>query len=410
MLEATGIGFDWDVQEAGEATIATEGTPLPERVIESIRAQRRGPQGTDHDARRLRLPLRQRRPAAGARAVRQRPPGAHMQGVETRYKDVDLIIVRENTEDLYAGIEHRVGPDAAESIKIITRAASQRIARYAFEYAVAQRPAQGHRRAQGEHHEAVRRPLPRVAAGRSPPSTRAGSSSRTGSSTTCACSWSRSPSCTTCSCCPNLYGDIVCDLAAGLVGGLGVARARTSARRRRSSRRSTARRPKYAGQNRANPTALILSAALMLRHLGETDGGRRGRSGRARGDRRGRDGHRTTSAAGPAPASSPAVASPRAIERAPCSAAARAAWEVTRRRSLFGYRDQWAQLAWFGHRRQRVGRAPLPLHAHRRDVDRALRAGRLQHRRRTSSRTCRRGSARSCSWRRSSTTPSTGCG
>ena len=136
VLEATGIGFDWDVQEAGEATIATEGTPLPDRVVESIRRNGiaiKGPITTPVGSgfRSVNVGLRQ-----ALELYANVRPARTMKGVETRYDDVDLIIVRENTEDLYAGIEHRVGPDAAESIKIITRAASQRIARYAFEYAV----------------------------------------------------------------------------------------------------------------------------------------------------------------------------------------------------------------------------------------------------------------------------------
>src|SRR5919106_5220199 len=136
VLKATGIEFHFDVQSAGEATIANEGTPLPDRVIESIRRTGvaiKGPITTPVGSgfRSVNVGLRQALDLyANVRPARTMP------GVETRYTDVDLIIVRENTEDLYAGIEHRVGPDAAESIKIITRAASQRIVRYAFEYAV----------------------------------------------------------------------------------------------------------------------------------------------------------------------------------------------------------------------------------------------------------------------------------
>ena len=160
VLEATGLGFEWDLQSAGEATIASEGTPLPDRVIDSIRRNGvaiKGPITTPVGSgfRSVNVGLRQ-----ALELYANVRPARTMKGVETRYEAVDLIIVRENTEDLYAGIEHRVGPDAAESIKIITRGASQRIARYAFEYALAQRTAQGHRRPQGEHHEAVRRPLP----------------------------------------------------------------------------------------------------------------------------------------------------------------------------------------------------------------------------------------------------------
>jgi isocitrate dehydrogenase (NAD+) len=123
VLGATGIGFDWDVQQAGEATIASEGTPLPERVLESIRRNGVGlkgpittPVGTGF--RSVNVSLRKELELyANVR------PARTMAGVESRYENVDLLIVRENTEDLYAGVEHMVGPDAAESIKIITRAA-----------------------------------------------------------------------------------------------------------------------------------------------------------------------------------------------------------------------------------------------------------------------------------------------
>ena len=117
--------------------IAEFGTPLPDHVLESIRRNRvalKGPITTPVGGgfRSANVTLRQ---ALGLYANLR--PARSMKGLDTRYEDVDLVIVRENTEDLYAGIEHMVGPDAAESIKIITRAASERIARYAFEYAVA---------------------------------------------------------------------------------------------------------------------------------------------------------------------------------------------------------------------------------------------------------------------------------
>ena len=136
VLEATGISFAWEVQQAGEATIASEGTPLPDRVIESIRRNGvaiKGPITTPVGGgfRSVNVGLR-----IALELYANVRPAHSMVGVETRYTDVDLIIVRENTEDLYAGVEHKVGPDAAESIKIITRFASQRIARYAFEYAL----------------------------------------------------------------------------------------------------------------------------------------------------------------------------------------------------------------------------------------------------------------------------------
>ncbi|HEX6868997.1 MAG TPA: isocitrate/isopropylmalate family dehydrogenase, partial [Candidatus Limnocylindrales bacterium] len=137
VLDASGIAFEWEVVDAGEAVMAQYGTPLPEHVLESITRNRvalKGPITTPvgEGFRSVNVTLRQ---ALGLYANLR--PARSMQGLETRYENVDLVIVRENTEDLYAGIEHRVGRDAAESIKIITREASERIARFAFDYAVA---------------------------------------------------------------------------------------------------------------------------------------------------------------------------------------------------------------------------------------------------------------------------------
>jgi isocitrate dehydrogenase (NAD+) len=270
VLEATGIGFTWDVQEAGEATIASEGTPLPDRVIESIRANGvalKGPITTPVGSgfRSVNVGLRQ-----ALELYANVRPARTMKGVETRYEGVDLIIVRENTEDLYAGIEHRVGPDAAESIKIITRAASQRVARYAFEYAVRN----GRRKVTAVHKANIMKlsdglfleSVQQVAA------EYAGRVEFEDRIVDNMCmQLVQKPELYDVLVLPNLYGDIVSDLAAGLVGGLGVAPGANIGEKSAVFEPVHGSAPKYAGQNRANPTALILSGALMLRHLGETD-------------------------------------------------------------------------------------------------------------------------------------------
>jgi isocitrate dehydrogenase (NAD+) len=193
-----------------------------------------------------------------------------MVGVVSRYEGVDLIIVRENTEDLYIGIEHRVGPDAAESIKIITRAASQRIARYAFEYAVRN----GRRRVTAVHKANIMKlsdglfleSCGQVAA------EYAGRVEFDDRIVDNMCmQLVQKPELYDVLVLPNLYGDIVSDLAAGLVGGLGVAPGANIGERAAVFEPVHGSAPKYAGQDKANPTALILSGALMLRHLGETD-------------------------------------------------------------------------------------------------------------------------------------------
>ena len=192
-----------------------------------------------------------------------------MKGLETRYEDVDLVIVRENTEDLYAGIEHMVGPDAAESIKIITRAASERIARYAFEYAVAN----GRRKVTAVHKANIMK----LSDGLFLDSCRTVAAAFEGRvdfedrivDNMCM-QLVQKPELYDVIVLPNLYGDIVSDLAAGLVGGLGVAPGANIGTEAAVFEAVHGSAPKYAGQNKANPTALMLSGVLMLRHLGET--------------------------------------------------------------------------------------------------------------------------------------------
>jgi isocitrate dehydrogenase (NAD+) len=274
VLDATGIAFEWEVQEAGEATIASEGTPLPERVLESIRRNRialKGPITTPVGSgfRSVNVGLRQ-----ALNLYANLRPARSMAGVASRYDDVDLVIVRENTEDLYAGIEHMVGRDAAESIKIITRAASERIARFAFEYAVAN----GRRKVTAVHKANIMKLSDGLFLE---------------ACTTVAADYAgrvefedrivdnmcmqlvQKPDLYDVLVLPNLYGDIVSDLAAGLVGGLGVAPGANIGEDGAVFEPVHGSAPKYAGQNKANPTALILSGALMLRHLGYAEVGER---------------------------------------------------------------------------------------------------------------------------------------
>ena len=269
VLEATGIGFEWDTQTAGEATIASEGTPLPDRVIDSIRRTGiaiKGPITTPVGSgfRSVNVGLR-----LALELYANVRPARTMKGVETRYDAVDLIVVRENTEDLYTGIEHRIGPDAAESIKIITRSASQRIARYAFEYALRN----GRRKVTAVHKANIMKltdglfleSCQQVAAqyeGRVAFEDRIVDNM--------CMQLVQKPEIYDVLVLPNLYGDIVSDLAAGLVGGLGVAPGANIGEEAAVFEPVHGSAPKYAGQNKANPTALILSGALMLRHMGET--------------------------------------------------------------------------------------------------------------------------------------------
>jgi isocitrate dehydrogenase (NAD+) len=274
VLDASGIAFDWEVVDAGEAVMAEYGTPLPEHVLESVTRNKvalKGPITTPvgEGFRSVNVALRQ---TLGLYANLR--PARSMKGLDTRYENVDLIIVRENTEDLYAGIEHRVGRDAAESIKIITREASERIARFAFEYAVAN----GRHKVTAVHKANIMK----LSDGLFLESCRTIAAEYEGRigfedrivDNMCM-QLVQKPELYDVLVLPNLYGDIVSDLAAGLVGGLGVAPGANIGTDAAVFEPVHGSAPKYAGLNKANPTALILSGALMLRHLGHPDAAER---------------------------------------------------------------------------------------------------------------------------------------
>jgi isocitrate dehydrogenase (NAD+) len=268
VLDASGVEFEWEVVDAGEAVMAKEGTPLPQSVLDSIIRNKvaiKGPITTPVGVgfRSVNVALRQTLGLyANLRPVRSIP------GLVTRYENVDLVIVRENTEDLYAGIEHMVGPDAAESIKIITRAASERIARYAFEYAVAN----GRRKVTAVHKANIMK----FSDGLFLESCRTIAAQYEGRIAfedrivdNMCMQLVQKPELYDVLVLPNLYGDIVSDLCAGLVGGLGVAPGANIGPDAAVFEAVHGSAPKYAGQNKANPTALMLSGVLLLRHIGE---------------------------------------------------------------------------------------------------------------------------------------------
>ena len=269
VLDASGVAFEWEVVEAGEAVMEQYGTPLPEHVLESIRRNKvaiKGPITTPvgEGFRSVNVTLRQ-----VLNLYANLRPARSIKGLESRYEDVDLVIVRENTEDLYAGIEHRVGRDAAESIKIITREASERIARFAFDYAVKN----GRQKVTAVHKANIMK----LSDGLFLESCRTVAAEYEGRvefedrivDNMCM-QLVQKPELYDVLVLPNLYGDIVSDLAAGLVGGLGVAPGANIGSDGAVFEPVHGSAPKYAGQNKANPTALILSGVLMLRHLGET--------------------------------------------------------------------------------------------------------------------------------------------
>jgi isocitrate dehydrogenase (NAD+) len=269
VLDASGVAFEWEVQDAGEGVMAQYGTPLPDHVLESIRRNKvalKGPITTPVGSgfRSVNVTLRQ---VLGLYANLR--PARSIKGLQTRYEDVDLVIVRENTEDLYAGIEHMVGKDAAESIKIITRAASERVARFAFEYAVAN----GRRKVTAVHKANIMkctdglflRVCGEVAEGYPD------IEFEDRIVDNMCMQLVQKPELYDVLVLPNLYGDILSDLGAGLVGGLGVAPGANIGTKAALFEPTHGSAPKYAGQNKANPTALLLSGVLMLRHLGEQE-------------------------------------------------------------------------------------------------------------------------------------------
>jgi isocitrate dehydrogenase (NAD+) len=268
VLEATGVPFEWEIQEAGLPVFEAEGTPLPDRVLESIRRNRvalKGPITTPIGGgfRSVNVTLRQALDLyANLRPAKSYP------GVRSRYEGIDLVIVRENTEDLYAGIEHNVIPGvAAESIKIITRAATERIVRFAFEYA----RKHGRRSVTAVHKANIMKltdglflDVAREVAAEYPDIP-----FQDRIVDNMCMQLVQRPEEYDVLVMPNLYGDIVSDLASGLVGGLGVAPGANIGSEIAVFEPVHGSAPKYAGQDKVNPTATILSGMLMLRHLGE---------------------------------------------------------------------------------------------------------------------------------------------
>lgn len=273
VIDATGVEIRWEVVQAGEAVIGSYGTPLPDHVLESIRKNRvalKGPLTTPigKGFRSVNVTLRQELDLyANVRPARTLP------GIVTRYEHVDLIVVRENTEDLYAGIEHRVGRDAAESIKIITREASERIARHAFELALKQ----GRKKVTAVHKANIMK----LSDGLFLESARKVAEEYTGVEfedmivDAMCMKLVQSPEKYDVLVMPNLYGDIISDLCAGLVGGLGVAPGANIGFEAAVFEPVHGSAPKHAGMNKVNPLAIILSGVLMLRHLNENEAANR---------------------------------------------------------------------------------------------------------------------------------------
>ncbi len=269
VIDAVDAGIEWEVVEAGEAVIDQCGTPLPDYVLESIRRNRvalKGPLTTPigKGFRSVNVALRKELDLyANVRPAKSLP------GVKTRYEGVDILLVRENTEDLYAGIEHMVGKDAAESIKIITRFGSSRIVRFAFELARRERRhkvAAVHKANIMKCTDGLFLDVAREIALEYPDI-----AFEDRIVDACCMKLVQSPGDFDVLVLPNLYGDIVSDLCAGLIGGLGVAPGANIGDQCAVFEPVHGSAPKYTGMDKVNPLATILSGVLMLKHLGECE-------------------------------------------------------------------------------------------------------------------------------------------
>ncbi|WAM34261.1 isocitrate/isopropylmalate dehydrogenase family protein [Caldicellulosiruptor morganii] len=269
VLDASGVKIEWEVVEAGEKVMEQYGTPLPDHVLESVKKNRvalKGPITTPVGTgfRSVNVALRQ----ALNLYANVRPVKSY-EGVPSRYTNVDLIIVRENTEDLYAGIEYMAGDDAAVGVKIITRKASERIVRYAFELARREK-----RRKVTAVHKANIQKLTDglfLECARKVAQDYPDIEFEDMIVDAMSMKLVQSPENYDVLVMPNMYGDILSDLAAGLVGGLGIAPGANIGEDGAVFEPIHGSAPKRAGQNMANPTATILSGVMMLRYLGELE-------------------------------------------------------------------------------------------------------------------------------------------
>ena len=267
ILKASGAKINWDLQTAGADVIEDEGTPLPPRVLESSKVNKvalKAPVTTPIGNGFRSVNVQLRRALDLYANVR---PCKNIPGVKAKYENVDLVIIRENTEGLYSGLEHMIDKNTAETIKLITRKASDRICRYAFEFAVK------HKRKQVcvatkanicklsdglflECFRNVASEYPKIA-------------TKEILVDNLCMQLVQDPTQFDVLVMPNLYGDIVSDLAAGLIGGLGVAQGANIGLYGAVFEPVHGSAPDIKGKGIANPTAMLLSAIEMLRYIEE---------------------------------------------------------------------------------------------------------------------------------------------
>jgi isocitrate dehydrogenase (NAD+) len=292
VLEATGVEFEWDMQPAGEDVYEEEGNPFPERTLESIKRTQvglKGPTTTPVGSGFRSINVQLRKELDLYACIR---PCKLYEGVRSHFDSVDIVIVRENTEDLYAGIEFEVGgeenaklrealaelgasvrEDAGISIKPISVFGSERIVEAAFDYA--------ERNGRNKVTAAHKANIMKFSDGLFLETARKVAERHSETEfedriidNLCNQLVSR-PEEYDVIVLPNLYGDIVSDLGAGMIGGLGLAPGGNIGTEAAMFEATHGSAPKYKGMNRVNPTALMLSGVLMLRHIGEEEAGDR---------------------------------------------------------------------------------------------------------------------------------------
>ena len=273
IIKAAGVDIDWDIQTAGADVIEAEGVPLPQRVIDSVKANKvalKSPVTTPigKGFRSVNVQLRK-----DLDLYSNLRPCYNLPNVKTRYENIDIVVVRENTEDLYAGIERQIDENTAESIKRITREASERIAEFAFDYAVKNNrkevcvvtKANICKLSDGLFLDSARKiaeKYPQV-------------NFREILVDNCCMQLVQNPNQFDVLLLPNLYGDIVSDLCAGLIGGLGIALGANIGKDCAVFEPVHGSAPDIAGQDKANPTAMLMSAIEMLNYIDEREAGER---------------------------------------------------------------------------------------------------------------------------------------
>lgn len=269
IIKESGLDINWDFQSAGADVIESEGTPLPQRVLDSIKTNKvalKAPVTTPigKGFRSVNVQLRK-----DLDLYANLRPCKNLPGVKTRFENVDLVVVRENTQDLYAGVEEQIDENTAHSIKIITREASERICRFAFDYAI--------KNGRQEVCVVTKANIMKLSDGlfldsyRNVAKDYPDIKQREILVDNLCMQLVQDPTRFDVLVLPNLYGDIVSDLTAGLIGGLGVAQGANIGLDCAVFEPVHGSAPDIKGQNKANPTALLLSAIEMLKYINEYD-------------------------------------------------------------------------------------------------------------------------------------------